>query len=97
MSLSFSVNDSLEDFEEFGLCDLSVSVFVYGSDELVDLLLADLSSLSHMFKGVVDQGGNLVGFKSSTLVLVISIEYGVHGVSKVLVAITHFSLNIQVL
>lgn len=54
-------------------------------DELVDLLLSDLSVLAHMLQSIVDQVLHLLALQGSTLVLVIAIKDSVHGVPKVLV------------
>jgi hypothetical protein len=52
--------DSLEDFEKFWFGDFSVVVFINSGDELIDLLLSNLSSLTHVFQSIVDQLSNLV-------------------------------------
>ncbi len=75
-------DDSFKDFEQFWFGNFSVVILVNGSDELVDFLLSDLSSLTHVLKGIVDQLGDFTWFKSSTFVLVIGIEYSVDCVSE---------------
>jgi hypothetical protein len=48
-----------ENFEEFRLGDLAVSVLIDGLDELVDLLCLDVSIATQTLEGVVDEAENL--------------------------------------
>lgn len=92
-SFSFVWDDSLENLEQLWFGDLSVVILVNSSDELVNFLLGDLSSLTHMLEGVVNQLSDFVGLQSSAFVLIVGIEDGINGVSKVIIWITHVSRN----
>lgn len=91
MSKSFSRDDSLENFEEFRFGHLAIIVLIDGRNELVHLILRDIPSLSHMFEGIIDKGGDLICLQSSTLILIIGIEHCIYSISQVVVTVAHES------
>ena len=78
---SAAADELFEDFKEFGFGDLAVSVFVDGSDELVDFLDRNLSVPAQALEGVVDELEDLVLLESSAVVGVVLIKDGVNCLS----------------
>ena len=80
-----SVKDLSEDLIELGLLDLSVSGLVDSLDELLDLLLGDLTVLSELLEGSLDEVVDLLLVKAIAVVLVELAEHGIDGFSELLV------------
>jgi hypothetical protein len=87
---SFAGDDFLEDLEKLWLGNFTIAVLVYCADELVTLLLAHLSVLSHMLEGVVDQFSDFINFESSAFVGIVMIKDSVDSIPEVVVCIAHF-------
>ena len=82
---SVAGDESLEDFEELGLGDLGIVVFVDGLDELVDLLRLDLSVAAEALEGVVDEVVDFVPLEGARLVCVVLAEDGVDRLPELVV------------
>lgn len=85
-----SVKDLSEDLIKLGLLDLSVSGLVDSLDELLDLLLVDLTVLSELLESSLDEVEHLLLVKALTVVFVELAEHGIDGFSKLLVCVSHF-------
>jgi hypothetical protein len=77
----------LEDFKQFRLLDLSVSRLVDSLNESIDFLLGDLSFGLHVAECVVDEVEDFGGFEAVAVVSIVLFEYGIDGISELLVTV----------
>lgn len=87
MIINGSARDQLfQDIEKLRLSNLSVPVFINGTDELVDLGISNLFTPTQTLEGIIDEAENLVSLKSATAVGVIFIEDAIDGLSELVVS-----------
>jgi hypothetical protein len=82
-----SLKHFLEDFIELSLLDLSVSGDVNGTDEPLDIGLADLFVGVHVLEGIADKTVDLIGIEGAVSVLVVFAEDGIHSILELLVVV----------
>ncbi len=80
-----TVDQLLEDFEELGLGDFSVAVLVDGLDELMHLLVLDLSVAAQALECVVDETEDLIALQCPVLIDVVFTEDGINGLPQLVV------------
>jgi hypothetical protein len=82
---SSSVDELLQDFEEFSLGDLAVSVLVDGLHELSGLVVLHLAIAAQALEGVVDEIGDFFSLEGAALVVVVLVEDGIDCLAQLVV------------